>query len=138
MSSLIYTEGKVAFLTGQINLHNNTTEIYAALIKNTYNESPSHSYTDVSSHIAGTLGNAFVLLSGCTVNSVSGVFDANDPTFNSVATGSTIEGVLFYRDTGTAKTLIAYIMPGTSGGFPFPTNGANVVVSFDSNGIFSL
>ena len=136
--SLIYTQGKVAFLNGQINLHNNTTEIYAALVKNTYNESPSHVYTDVSSHIAGTLNSAFVLLSGCTVNSTSGVFSAANPTFNSVASGSTVEGVLFYHDTGSIKTVIAYIMPGSSGGFPFPTNGANVVVSFDSNGIFSL
>lgn len=135
MASLIYTEGKTALMKGEIDLET-SANMYAALVKNTYTEAASHQYTDVSTHIAGTSNSAFVGLTGCSV--ASATFDANDPTFNSVAAGSTVEGVLIYHDTGSVKKLIAYIMPGSTGGFPFATNGANVVVTFDASGIFVL
>ena len=135
MASLIYTQGKTALMKGSINLET-SANMYAALVKNTYTESPSHAFADVNTHIAGTSNSAFVPLTGCTVS--NGTFDANDPTFASVASGSTVEGLLIYHDTGVVKTLIAYIMPGSSGGFPFSTNGANVVVSLDAAGIFTL
>ena len=135
MASLIYTEGKTALMKGSINLET-SANMYAALVKDSYNELPSHSFTSINTHIAGTSNSAFVQLTGCTVS--NGTFDADDPTFASVASGSTVEGLLIYHDTGVVKTLIAYIMPGSSGGFPFSTNGANVVVSLDAAGIFTL
>lgn len=135
MASLIYTAGKTALMKGEINLET-SANMYAALVKNTYTESPSHSFASINTHIAGTSNSAFVQLTGCTVS--NGTFDADDPTFASVASGSTVEGLLIYHDTGVVKTLIAYIMPGSSGGFPFSTNGANVVVSLDAAGIFTL
>lgn len=135
MASLIYTAGKTALMKGEINLET-SANMYAALVKNTYAELPSHAFADVNTHIAGTSNSAFIGLTSCAVT--NGTFDAADPTFASVASGSTVEGVLIYHDTGVVKTLIAYIMPGSSGGFPFSTNGANVVVSFDATGIFTL
>ena len=91
MASLIYTAGKTALMKGEINLET-SANMYAALVKNTYNESPSHAFADVNTHIAGTSNSAFVPLTGCTVS--NGTFDANDPTFASVASGSTVEGLL--------------------------------------------
>ena len=135
MASLIYTAGKTALMKGEINLET-SANMYAALVKDSYNELPSHSFASINTHIAGTSNSAFVQLTGCTVS--NGTFDADDPTFASVASGSTVEGLLIYHDTGVVKTLIAYIMPGSSGGFPFSTNGANVVVSLDAAGIFTL
>ncbi len=135
MASLIYTEGKTALMKGSINLET-SANMYAALVKDSYNELPSHSFASINTHIAGTSNSAFIGLTSCAVT--NGTFDADDPTFASVASGSTVEGLLIYHDTGVVKTLIAYIMPGSSGGFPFSTNGANVVVSFDAAGIFTL
>lgn len=71
-------------------------------------------------------------LTGVTVT--GGIFDANNPTFTAVASGSTVIGVVIY--TGT--TPIAYINSGA--GLPFATNGGDVTLNFSdaASKIFKL
>lgn len=68
-----------------------------------------------------------------------GVADANDVTYTSVS-GASIEGIIIYKDTGTASTsrLIAYIDSAT--GLPLTPNGGDITVQWDNgaNKIFKL
>lgn len=72
-------------------------------------------------------------------DSTNGVADAADITCTSVS-GSSVEAIVLYRDTGVAATspLIAYINTGT--GLPFTPNGGDVLISWDNgaNRIFKL
>jgi hypothetical protein len=71
--------------------------------------------------------------------STLGVFDAADVTLTAV-TGTTVEAVVLYKDTGTASTspLIAYI--DTATGLPVTPNGGDETITWDngSNKIFKL
>ena len=60
-----------------------------------------------------------------------GAADAADCTFTSV-TGSSIEAIVIYKDTGTEATspLIAYI--DTATGLPITPNGGDIIVTWDS------
>jgi len=68
------------------------------------------------------------------------VLDAADVTFATVGSGSTVIGVILYKDTGVAATsaLLAYI--DTISGFPLATSGGDIVVQWDNgaNKIFAL
>ena len=134
MSNAHYAKGKEKILTAQINFSTDTIKV--ALVKNTYpqNLSTDEFFSVVSSYVLGTpqtLANKSI---------TNGVFDADDATFAAVTAGDTSEGVVIYKDTGTASTspLIAYI--DTITGFPLLTNGGDIVVQWDSGAykIFSL
>lgn len=134
MANALYGLGKQKLLSGAIDL--TTATIKVALVKNTYpqNLSTDEFYSDISAYVLGTpqtLGSKTVTL---------GVFDAADPTYAAVSAGDTSEGVVIYKDTGTAGTspLIAYI--DTITGFPVATNGGDITIEWDSgsNKIFSL
>lgn len=70
---------------------------------------------------------------------VAGVCDAGDATFTSL-TGSTVQAVVIYKDSGVEATspLIAYIDTGV--GLPLTPTGINQTVVWDngSNKIFKL
>jgi hypothetical protein len=74
-----------------------------------------------------------------TKTSTAGVADAADVTFTAV-TGSTIEALVIYKDTGTVGTspLIAYV--DTATGLPLTPNGGDVNIVWDNgaNRIFKL
>jgi hypothetical protein len=79
---------------------------------------------------------------GTTLSSKSasgGAADAADVTFSSVS-GTSIEAILLYKDTGSAATspLIAYI--DTATGLPITPNGGDIIVTWDNgtNKIFKL
>jgi hypothetical protein len=132
--AILYDDGKNALLTvsGMGTLQGNTN-IKAMLIKSSYSAvSAAHVYADLSPHFA--TGLTAVTLTGCSVSSKT--FDADDVTFPTVNTGQTINGVLVYYENGGTRKLLSYSDTGT--GFPFSTNGANVVVSFSVTGVFTL
>jgi hypothetical protein len=99
----------------------------------TYTYSGTHEfYTSISSAVVGTpqtLGTKTV---------TDGVFDAADVTFTAVS-GSSVEALVIYKDTGTAGTssLIAYIDTVASG-LPVTPNGGNISVAWNASGIFTL
>lgn len=134
MSNALYGKGKEKLLSGSINLPSDT--IKAALVSSSYtpNFSTHEFYTDISAYVLDTpetLGSKTVTL---------GVFDAADPTFVAVASGSTAKAIVLYKDTGLASSspLLAYI--DTITGFPLATNGGDIAIQWDNgaNKIFSL
>jgi hypothetical protein len=72
-----------------------------------------------------------------TFNSL-GVWDADDTTFGTVATGPICRGVILYRDTGVAGTsnLIVWIDNATN--LPVTPNGGTVNLQFSASGIHAL
>ena len=101
----------------------------------------AYTYSAAHEDLADIAAGARIATSGglASKTSTGGVCDAADVVVSGV-TGTTVEAVVVYKDTGTAATspLIAYIDTGT--GFPLTPNGGAVTVQW-SNGadkIFSL
>jgi len=98
MANSLYDYGRQAFLLANINMSSDT--INCALISNGYtpNLSTDQYYSTVSSFVVGTPQT----LSGITTT--AGVFNANNVTFSSVSSGSTVSYILLYKSTGTNST----------------------------------
>ena len=135
MANVLYPKFKEALLSQSPSVDLDTDTIKAALVDTgTYTYSASHQYySSVSSAVVGTP----VTLGTKTVT--NGVFDAADSTFSSVS-GSTVEAIVLYKDTGSAATspLIAYIDSATN--LPVTPNGGDIDITWDSgaNKIFAL
>jgi hypothetical protein len=131
MANAIYAKGKEKMLSGAINYLTDTIRV--ALIRNDYpqNLATDEFFTSISAHVLNTPQT----LGGKSVT--NGVFDASDATFTAVTAGSTSEGVVIYKDTGSAATspLLLYIDVIT--GFPLVTNGGDIVIQWD-NGAFKI
>lgn len=134
MANALYAKGKEKMLSAQINFPSDTIKV--ALVKNDYaqNLSTDEFYTDISASVIGTPQT----LASKTVT--GGVFDALDITFAAVPAGSTCEGVVIYKDTGTASTSPLLIYVDTITGFPLATSGGDIQVQWDNGAyrIFSL
>ncbi len=133
MANAIYPKAKEAFMSGSIDL--TTATIKIALVSNAYSYSSAHQfYSSVSANVLGTPQTM------TTKTVTSGVFDADDPSWVAVTSGSTISSYVIYKDTGVAGTspLIAYF--DTATGLPVLTNGGNFNLTFDngSSKIFAL
>ena len=68
----------------------------------------------------------------------NGVFDGADVTFTAV-TGSSVEALIIYIDTGSAATspLVAYIDTSVTG-LPVTPNGGDITITWNASGIFAL
>lgn len=68
----------------------------------------------------------------------NGVFDGADVTFTTV-TGSSVEALVIWIDTGTAGTspLVAYIDTSVTG-LPVTPNGGDITITWNASGIFAL
>lgn len=134
MANTFYALGAEKILSGAIDLITDTIKVI--LVKNTY---PQNLATDEFLDDVDT----YRLNSDQTLGSKSvagGVFDAGDATWTAVTAGDTSEGVVIYKDTGSAATspLIAYI--DTITGFPLATNGGDITAKWDDGAykIFKL
>jgi len=132
MANALYPIGKKALLDADIDLLVDTIKV-ALVDTGTYTYSAAHDfYDDVSAGVVGTpvtLG---------TKTTTAGVFDSADPTWTSVS-GSTVEAIVMYKDTGVAGTsaLIAYYDTGITG-LPLTPNGGNVTYTVHASGWFGL
>ncbi len=132
---LLLNPGTLGTTSGTaVDLADDTIKV-ALVDTGTYTYSTAHDfYNDVSTAVIGTPQT----LASKTVT--AGVFDAADVTFTSV-TGSSVEALVIYKDTGTASTspLIAYIDT-VSSGLPVTPNGGNITITWDNgaNKIFAL
>jgi hypothetical protein len=133
MANQLYPKGKENFLSGNIDMVNDTITI--ALVD-------TASYTFDNTHIsfANVTPSAVVANTQLASKSVgNGVFDAADAIFNNVS-GNQSEALILFKDTGTNTTsyLIAYI--DTATGLPVTPSGGDITVSFSDSTtkIFSL
>lgn len=133
MANALYGLGRQAFLEGEIDWADD--DIKCVLVDTgTYTVSiDADQYHSDLSGIVATSGN----LASKTVT--LGTADAADVTFSAV-TGSTVEALVIYKDTGVSATspLIAYI--DTATGLPVTPNGGDITVTWDSGSdkIFTL
>jgi hypothetical protein len=134
MANAIYPKYKEVILQSAANSDMSAGTVKVALVDTgvyTYNAADQF-YSSISSAVVGTpqtLG---------TKVFTNGVFDAADSTFTSVS-GSTVEALVIYIDTGVAGTsrLIAYLDTSITG-LPVTPNGGNILVTWNASGIFAL
>ena len=131
MANAHYAKGKEKILSGAVNYPTDTIKV--ALVKNTYPQDLANDefFTSISAYVVGTPQT----LASKTV--AAGVFDADDAVFLAVPAGSTLEGVVIFKDTGVAGTspLLHYIDDIT--GFPLATNGGDITIAW-SNGAYKI
>ena len=135
MANTLYDAARKRFLEAQINWMTDTIKVY---LVDTGAYTPvvgTHEHlSDIptSARIAGPV----TLTSKTTTG---GAADAADITFTSVS-GTSIEAIVIYSDTGTESTspLIAFI--DTATGLPITPNGGDIIVTWDNgtNKIFKL
>jgi hypothetical protein len=135
MANTLFDYARELFATGKINWTSDSFKVYLVNSTNYVVNTTTHkNLSDVSGtgRIAGP-----VALSSMTAD--AGACDAADITFSSVS-GSVINAIVIYKDTGTdsANPLIAYI--DTATGLPITPNGGDIIVTWDSgtNKIFRL
>lgn len=133
MANAIYPKYKEALLDGAANIDVNDGTVKVALVDTgTYTYSSAHDFLD---DLSGVVGTAQTINNTTVTN---GVFDGDDVTFTAVS-GSSVEALVIYIDTGTPSTsrLVAYIDSGQTG-LPVTPNGGNISISWNASGIFSL
>lgn len=123
-----FAEGAIAWLTDNIKCVLVDTGAYTVAI-------------DTDEFLSDIPGGARIATSGNLASKTTtlGVCDAADITFTAV-TGTSIEALVVYKDTGVAATspLIGYYDSAT--GLPLTTNGGDVPVTWDNgvNKMFKL
>lgn len=133
MANALYDYGREGFLAGDIDW--DADDIKAVLVDTgTYTvDLANHQHHDDLSGIVATSGN----FASKTVT--NGVADAADVTFSSVS-GSSVEAIVIYQDSGTSGTsrLIAYIDTGS--GLPVTPNGGDITIQWSDGAskIFKL
>jgi hypothetical protein len=132
MSNNFYDLGRKYILDGSLVPASDT--IKAALVKSAYtpNLATHQFYSDISANVLNTpqaLGSK---------TTTAGVFKAANVTFSSVTLGDTASYVAIYKDTGVAGTSPLIALFDTISGFPFATNGGDIVISWNASGIFRV
>lgn len=124
MASKAYDAVTTALMTAGVDLAGGT--IKAVLVKSTYTFSAAHA--NLSDVPSGQRAGSAVALTTKTVS--AGVFDADDTTFTSIPSGSTVIGAVVFKDTGVeaTSTLIAYEEFASS----VLTNGGDITAQWDS------
>jgi hypothetical protein len=133
MANAIYPKYKEALLDGSTNIDVNDGTVKVALIDTgTYTYSSAHDFYDDVSGVVGTPQT----INNTTVT--NGTFDGDNVTFSAVS-GSSVEALIIYIDTGVAGTsrLVAYIDTGVTG-LPVTPNGGDITITWDAAGIFTL
>jgi hypothetical protein len=133
MANTLYTLGRQAFLDGNIAWSSNT--IKTALVAAAYTPNlATHQYlSDIGANIVGT---AQTLASK---TSTGGVADAADVTFTAV-TGSVVNYVLIYKDTGSSSTSPLIALIDSAVNLPITPTGVDIAITWDNgtNKIFKL
>jgi len=132
MANILYPIGKENLINGNVDLTNDTIKV-ALIDTGTYTYSATHEYY---SSVSGVVGTPATLASKTTT---TGIFDSADVTFTAVS-GSSVEAMIIYQDTGNASTsiLIAYLDSAT--GLPVTPSGGDINIHWDngSDKIFAI
>lgn len=135
MANTLYDFARQRFLEAQINWHTDVVKVILVDAGAYTAQTSVHQYlSDVASsaRIAGPV----TLTAKSTTG---GAADAADVTFTAVS-GTSIEAIIIYVDSGTENTspLIAYI--DTATGLPITPNGGDIIVTWDNgtNKIFKV
>lgn len=133
MANAIYPLFKQALLDASSNVDINDGTVKVALVDTgTYTYSAAHDFLD---DLSGVVGTAQTIANTTVAN---GLFDGDNVTFTAVS-GSTVEALVIYIDTGVAGTsrLVAYIDTSVTG-LPVTPNGGDITITWNASGIFQL
>ena len=133
MANVIYPIYKKALLDGSSNISLSGGTVKVALIDTgVYTYNAAH---DFLNDISGVVGTAQTI---GTVTTTGGLFDGDNVTFTAVS-GSSVEALIIYIDTGSSATsrLVAYIDTGVTG-LPVTPNGGDIGITWNASGIFQL
>jgi hypothetical protein len=133
MANAIYPLYKQALLDASSDSDINDGTVKVALIDTgTYTYSAAHDFYNDLSGVVGTPQT----IANTTVT--SGTFDGDNVTFSAVS-GSTVEALVIFIDTGNVATsrLVAYIDTSVTG-LPVTPNGGDISISWNASGIFTL
>ena len=133
MANVIYPIYKKALLDGSSNISLSGGTVKVALIDTgIYTYNAAH---DFLNDISGVVGTAQTI---GTVTTTGGLFDGDNVTFTAVS-GSSVEALIIYIDTGSSATsrLVAYIDTGVTG-LPVTPNGGDIGITWNASGIFQL
>lgn len=122
--SAVYPSAKTALLRGQLDLLVDTVK--AVMVE----DHPFNPVDAVFTDLTDTLGSPVQV---SVANVADGIAIANDVTFNAVANGATVKGLVVYRDSGTPGTseLIAHLdRRADSTILGVATNGGSITFSF--------
>jgi hypothetical protein len=142
MASLVYTSGVAEFARGNHDWL--TGNAVAILVTSGYTADIDHDFisdlTPGSNELSGTGYSRKVLGTKTVTNDDTNdraALDAADVTWTGINTAGDAAAVVIAIDTGNDATspLLAYI---DTGGFPIVTNGGDVTIQWDSNGIYAL
>jgi hypothetical protein len=135
MSNTLFDKGRQRFAEGAFNWLTDT-------IKVTMGDSGAYSVNASTHEFYSDVSGSAIITTPATLGSkttTGGAVDGADVTFTSVS-GTSIEFILIYKDTGVAGTspLIAYI--DTATGLPITPNGGDIIITWDNgpNRIFKL
>lgn len=133
MANAVYPKYKEALLDGAANIDVNDGTVKVALIDTgTYTYNSAHDFYD---DVTGVVGTPQTIANTTVTN---GLFDGDNVTFTAVS-GSSVEALIIYIDTGSAATsrLVAYIDTGVTG-LPVTPNGGDITITWSGSGIFQL
>jgi hypothetical protein len=133
MANAIYPLYKQSLLDGDTNIDVNDGTVKVALVDTgTYTYSSAHQFL---SDLTGVVGTVQTIANTTVAN---GLFDGDNVTYTAVS-GSSVEALVIYIDTGVAGTsrLVAYIDTGVTG-LPVTPNGGDITVTWNASGIFQL
>lgn len=127
MSNTVYPLGAQRMLEGANTIDLIADTIKVALVASSYTYSTAHEFvSDLSTNRVGT----DQTLANKTI--AGGIFDGDDVTYGAIAPGSTLKGIVFYKDTGNASTSPLLFYMDTITGMPASTNGGVVNVPWSS------
>lgn len=133
MANAIYPLYKQALLDASSNVDVNDGTVKVALIDTgTYTYSAAHDFLD---DVSGVVGTAQTIANTTVTN---GLFDGDNVTYTAVS-GSSVEALIIYIDTGSSATsrLVAYIDTSVTG-LPVTPNGGDITITWSGSGIFQL
>ena len=135
MVNTLYTQGRSAILRAQVDWLNADVK-FTAIDTSQYTADIANDEFMSSVPVAARIATEDVTARTVT----NGVADCEDIIFPAIAAGSTIDGGIFWINTGVDATsrLIAYVDQSTA--FPYATNGGGfrVLISNGMNRLFQI
>lgn len=138
MANTLYPKWKEAIIQGTAAASLGGTVKAVLVDTGAYTYNAAHQYLGIS--VTGTAGTAQTI---GTKTYTDGLFKGANVTFTAVptgtSTGTALEAIIIYIDTGTANTspLVAYFDTGVTG-LPVTPNGGDITISWNASGIFQL
>jgi len=133
MANALYTQGKMHFLAGDLDLDANDIKL---VFIDEDDDAPVLATDDALDDITGA---ARVATSGnfAGKTTTDGTFDATDVTIATVA-GDEFESITTYKDSGAEATSFLICNHDTGTGLPCTPNGGDITISWNASGLFTL